>query len=254
MSIIDQYNSQGVMFPPDTIDLNLIDRVRQLSKQFKNQSKFNPHLSFSNDDSNTFLMLIKHPVIIDYVKQIIGDDIVMWNCHLYSKQSQQTNQVLWHQDSYYFPLYPRISLTVWVALDDVDHDNGGMYYIPIKTNTNLVHQSNSDKLSFKYYIDECTIDSSNQILNQRKRGQFSIHDFYTVHRSVINTADQPRSAMIIRYAPSYVHYNEIEHQQRLYDEFEQYNDGTMNKNQCIINTGSVIVSGENLNARNKLWK
>ena len=254
MNIVEQFNSNGVLFPTDTVDLELVDQIKQLSHQFKNNSKFNPHLSFANDDSNPFLKLVKDDTILQYVRQILGDDLVMWNCHLYSKPSQQTTQVMWHQDSYYFPLYPKVCLTVWVALDTVNHDNGAMYYIPNKLNADLDHRSDNDKLSFKYYIDETSIDSSEQIINQRNCGQFSIHDFYTVHRSTSNTSNDYRSAMIIRYAPSYVHYDEIEHQQRLYDEFDKCNDGTMNKNQCIINTGSVIVSGRNLNEQNKLWK
>lgn len=254
MDTVDQFNHTGVIFPEDTINPDIIDKIKNISTQFKNGSKFNPHLIFKNNDSNLILQIAKDEAILKYVRQIMGDDLLMWNCHLYTKQPQTVNQVEWHQDSYYFPLYPKRSLTVWVALDNVDHDNGAMYYIPEKLEADLFHHANSDKLSFKYYIDESRIDISKQILNQRRSGQFSIHDFYTVHRSNINASDSPRSALIIRYAPAYVHYDEVEHQQRLYRDFDQYNDGTMNRNSCIINTGGVVVSGTNLNEENKLWK
>jgi len=225
-----------------------------LTFNLKNGSKFNPHLVLPKNDDNLILKVIKNEIIVGYVQQLLGNDLTMWNCHLYTKQPESVNQVEWHQDSYYFPLYPKKSVTVWIALDNVDHNNGAMYYIPEKLNADVAHVADSSKLSFKYYIDSLSIDSRNQVLNKRSQGQFSIHDFYTVHRSNVNQSCLPRSALIIRYMPSDVHYDHDEHQARLYKEFDQYNDGTMDKNVCVLNTGGIIVSGKNLNEKNLLWK
>ena len=34
------------------------------------------------------------------------------------------------QDAYYWPLTPSKCVTVWVAIDDIDEDNGPMQFVP----------------------------------------------------------------------------------------------------------------------------
>ena len=38
--------------------------------------------------------------------------------------------VPWHQDARYWPLEPRATVTVWLAVFDTDHENGCMRIIP----------------------------------------------------------------------------------------------------------------------------
>lgn len=50
--------------------------------------------------------LIHTPLILDYVQDIVGPDIVCWGTHLFAKQPHDVMQVPLHQDAIYWPLTP----------------------------------------------------------------------------------------------------------------------------------------------------
>ncbi len=70
------------------------------------------------------------PSLLDVVEQIIGPDIVLWASAIFCKPAATGLEVPWHQDGQYWPIRPRATVTVWMALDDVGVDNGCMRVIP----------------------------------------------------------------------------------------------------------------------------
>ena len=64
------------------------------------------------------------------VTDIIGREAVLWGSHLFAKLPGDPKEVPFHQDGIYWPLTPSKSVTVWLAIDDVDADNDAMQFVP----------------------------------------------------------------------------------------------------------------------------
>jgi chlorinating enzyme len=71
-----------------------------------------------------------HPAILDYVEDLIGPNIVAWGTQYFCKLPGDGKPVSWHQDASYWPLTPAHTVTLWLAVDDSDLENGCMQAIP----------------------------------------------------------------------------------------------------------------------------
>ena len=76
--------------------------------------------------------LCTHPSVLDVVEDLLGPNIVCFRVHYFAKGAADVDEksVTWHQDAYYWPLTPSKCVTVWVAIDDIDQDNGPMQFVP----------------------------------------------------------------------------------------------------------------------------
>lgn len=52
------------------------------------------------------------------------------NMQLFEKHPKISKPTRAHQDNAYFKMTPSTPLTVWIALDDIDEENGCIYYAP----------------------------------------------------------------------------------------------------------------------------
>src|SRR3954454_4533897 len=73
--------------------------------------------------------LLTHPRIVAIVRDLLGEDVVAWGSHYFCKMPRDGKTVPWHQDARYWPLRPSKAVTVWLAIDDADRDNGRMRVI-----------------------------------------------------------------------------------------------------------------------------
>jgi ectoine hydroxylase-related dioxygenase (phytanoyl-CoA dioxygenase family) len=69
------------------------------------------------------------PRIVDVLEALIGPDVLALQTVLFLKGPGKEGQGF-HQDSYYIPTYPDSVCGAWVAIDDVDEENGCMYFTP----------------------------------------------------------------------------------------------------------------------------
>ena len=87
-----------------------------------------------------------HPEILDMVEQIIGPDIIMWGSQVFSKPASDGLAIPWHQDGQYWPVRPLRTVTVWIAIDRADVDNGCMRVVPGTHRQGLMaHESSDDE-------------------------------------------------------------------------------------------------------------
>ena len=70
-----------------------------------------------------------HPRVLDVLEAIIGPDVLAMQSMLFLKGPGKPGQGF-HQDSYYIPTYPDSLCGAWLAIDDVDEENGCMYFTP----------------------------------------------------------------------------------------------------------------------------
>ena len=53
-----------------------------------------------------FLKFAMYPEIINEVKQLIGEDIILWGSSLFCKKEKNGKETPWHQDGEYWPIKP----------------------------------------------------------------------------------------------------------------------------------------------------
>jgi hypothetical protein len=84
-------------------------------------------------ESSRFLFdICMNETILDYVEDLLSP-FYLWASNFFIKEPHSKSTVGWHQDAYYWPLEPHESLTVWIAMDDVDEENAAMQVIPART-------------------------------------------------------------------------------------------------------------------------
>jgi non-heme Fe2+,alpha-ketoglutarate-dependent halogenase len=74
--------------------------------------------------------LATDPRITAPVADLLGDAFACWSTHYFCKLPGCEKQVSWHQDAPYWPFSAARTVTVWLAIDDVDVGNGAMHVIP----------------------------------------------------------------------------------------------------------------------------
>lgn len=96
-----------------------------------------------------------------------------------------------HQDNYYFNLMPPNVLTIWVALDSVDVQNGCLRYLPGSHTGGSRPHNRSSVLGFSQGIsDYGDADFSNEVPVLLQPGDASIHHGWTVHRADANQSTE----------------------------------------------------------------
>ena len=147
-----------------------------------------------------------NPVILDYVEDILGPDFYLWGSNFFIKPPRSSSTVGWHQDTYYWPLEPKISATVWIAFEDVDEANAAMRVIPGSHKAGLIKHSRSSDTDSVLTL-ECErgqFREDSAVSLNLKAGQVSIHDDKIVHGSPANHSDRRRAGLTVRYSSTIV--------------------------------------------------
>ena len=147
-----------------------------------------------------------NPVILDFVEDILGPDFYLWGSNFFIKPPRSSSTVGWHQDTYYWPLEPKISATVWIAFEDVDEQNAAMQVIPGSHVAGLLKHSRSSDTDSVLTL-ECErgqFREDSAVSLNLKAGQVSIHDDKLVHGSPANHSDRRRAGLTVRYSSTIV--------------------------------------------------
>ena len=156
------------------------------------------------DVARRFFALATDDVLLDLVEPIIGSDIVLWASALFCKPAATGLEVPWHQDGQYWPIRPRATVTVWIAIDDVDRGNGCMRVIPGSHVGGAFEHEVSDRedLVLNNVLNDPRIDLDTARDIELEAGQVSLHHVDIVHGSQPNTSGRRRAGYAIRYMPS----------------------------------------------------
>jgi len=142
-------------------------------------------------------------------------EVRLWHDQLLYKPGQgkaamdRAGNVGWHQDSHYWQCTVFDLITAWVALVDVDLENGCMSVVPGSHRWGLLPESdffNTDLEEMKKKIEAVSGKSFETVPCSLKAGQVSFHHCLTVHGSGPNGTDQPRRSLVIHMQPAHAYY------------------------------------------------
>jgi non-heme Fe2+,alpha-ketoglutarate-dependent halogenase len=150
--------------------------------------------------------IIVHPGILDYVEDLIGPNFVAWGSQYFCKLPGDGKVVSWHQDASYWPLTPAHTVTVWLAIDDADRENGCMQVIP--GTHRLGHLafdlSGADENSVLPQKVQGAENYGDPVCFELKAGEISLHADMLVHGSEPNRSTRRRCGLTVRYAATEV--------------------------------------------------
>ncbi|MEF3308714.1 phytanoyl-CoA dioxygenase family protein [Paenibacillus sp. GYB004] len=140
--------------------------------------------------------------VLDLVEPIIGPNIGLWSSHFISKEPVVGRATPWHEDSAYWK--GRVSsfdkiVTVWLAIDRSNQENGCMRVIPGTHNNGFSEYEKVDSSKNLFRSQIKNIDDSQAVYFELERGECSLHDSRIIHGAKANTSQYRRCGYTMRY-------------------------------------------------------
>jgi hypothetical protein len=202
---VRQFNQRGYLlgleaFAPGDAERNRRDFDRLLGQALT--LGMDPYAFFNYERACACIHdLVTHPAIVDAVGDLLGDDLVCWGTHAFTKLPGDEKQVAWHQDAPYWMLTPMRTVTVWLAIDDVDAGNGAMRVIP---GSHLggpltLRQSRAEERNALWLTADGVEAMGEPVTMAQRAGCFSVHSDLLLHDSPPNPSTRRRCGLAMRY-------------------------------------------------------
>jgi ectoine hydroxylase-related dioxygenase (phytanoyl-CoA dioxygenase family) len=159
-----------------------------------------------------FRQLLYHPFIVTAIAQLTGaSDLMVWHDQLLYKPPGNGGATRWHQDAPLWPIIrPMTPVSAWVALDDVDEENGCMWMVPgshrwgdqmafLRTQVHLKHLDEFPHLRGFTPPADADVTALDPQSRPVKHGEVAFHHCLTWHGSPQNRSTRPRRAIAIHY-------------------------------------------------------
>ena len=216
---IEQFNQHGFISPLPGFAEEEIDKQRQYFDKLLQQLTVAPEkgdsqfggvdkrdsVQYSLNCYHTKLRGIWETIyaepLLRGVRDLLGNDVVAWATHYFCKLPGDGKAVSFHQDASYWDLTPAKTVTVWLALDDTDEENGAMQFLPGSHKVgHIPWKESSEESVLNQQIEDISVFDK-PFSNNLKAGEFSLHSSLLVHGSPKNQSPRRRCGLTIRYAP-----------------------------------------------------
>lgn len=191
--------------------------LQKLESVFDSLVEQNIDLDMPHKTKPELFKYLTHPRVISLVESLIGPDIALWASHFISKPPFTGSKTPWHTDSDYWAnnmenIYDVKICTVWLALDDVDLENGCMGVIP------GTHKSKPEEHKYVNVEGDSIfdteikgVDESKAVWFELKKGECSLHDPKIIHGANANKSNRRRCGYTMRYLTGNMLMKNMEH-------------------------------------------
>jgi phytanoyl-CoA hydroxylase len=141
------------------------------------------------------------PRLQGILRTLMGEEPIAVQSMFYFKPPGARGQDL-HQDNYYLRVAPKTCVAAWVAIDDVDQQNGGMVLVPGSQQLPILCPSPADKTRFfaDQHVD--IPEGLSAVPADMKAGDVLFFNGSVIHGSYPNeSADRFRRSFICHYIP-----------------------------------------------------
>lgn len=207
---IDHYNTQGFIAPLDVYSPSEIQSIRKYFDELLEKVVAEGGNSYSISSAHLkygpVYDILTDRRIVDYVSDLLGQDVIAWGSHFFCKMPHDGKMVAWHQDASYWPLSPSKAATVWLAVDDADVENACMKFIA--GSHHFGHMTYRESDSAEHNVLNQSIDNAEQygqvVYDVLKAGQVSIHSDLLLHGSEANLSPRRRCGLTLRFCAASV--------------------------------------------------
>ena len=220
--IVESYNRDGFVAISSFFVQEKLEEIRLELSRFK--QKILPHLGssevFYEDKTNSktlkqiqrmhehdsFFFDLMNDKPRRLAEVLLGEEVVPKNLQYFNKPPLFGLATPPHQDGYYFMLEPCSALTMWLALDAVDEENGCIRYLRRSHKKGMRLHNRTQTLGFSQGISDFGTedDIANEIVCCAKPGDLLVHQSMTIHRADGNnsTSRNRRALGFIFYGSS----------------------------------------------------
>lgn len=150
-----------------------------------------------------FAALKVHPKFVALAADIFGvepGEIISEGFQFFGKAAYAGSVTPWHQDNGFQHYAPPESLMLWLALDDVDEENGCVVFARGSHALGTVPHVSSGVLGFSQTVSEPPDPRRfPEVSAVMRRGGVSLHHCDMLHRSGANRSPRPRRALAVNY-------------------------------------------------------
>ena len=146
--------------------------------------------------------------VLDVVEDLIGPDILQYQCGVWIKEPESGSYVSWHQDSTYYGMDPLELVSGWLALSPATADSGCMQVLPGSHKVGQLAvdytEVSDENLLASGQATRYPIDESKIVLMDLQPGEMSLHHVALVHSSRPNHGTDRRIGIAGGYLPPHV--------------------------------------------------
>lgn len=165
---------------------------RKLNAPFTKNEKYKDFLNCEN--------------LLSLLSELIQDDVCLFSDQIFLKPPLVGSEKPYHQDNEYFKCTPADKIiTAWIALDDVDVENGCMRYIDGSNHGKIVPHVRHERNKYDLIIPNDYIDSKKESLAEVKKGGVVFHHGNTIHKSGVNKSNRWRRGYATHWVMPTVH-------------------------------------------------
>lgn len=209
--LLEAYERDGYAIVRDAVDAELLGEM-QAHVEWLSSRRFLQgvppdhwhHPIMRNDPF--WVRLISDERLLDLVQPFIGPNIALFSSHYFCKMPHSGRSVAWHQDGSYYPLWPMKTISLWLAADRSDMENGCLQVVK---GSHLVELGEPGGASGAAGMGTHTDVEARQLGElvpiELNPGDASIHHPNTVHCSDANTSSRRRCGLSVRFISTDVH-------------------------------------------------
>tara|TARA_B110000908_G_scaffold238_1_gene310 strand:+ start:3172 stop:3951 length:780 start_codon:yes stop_codon:yes gene_type:complete len=142
-----------------------------------------------HDHDPYFDDLLQNSVIRTMAETALGEAVKGVNVEYFNKPPGIGKATPAHQDGYFFHIKPAKAVTGWLALEDVDHENGCLHYVQGSHKAEGFRpHARSNVLGFSQGMTDfgTDYDKENTVALPGHAGTFLMHDCKTIHWAGMN--------------------------------------------------------------------
>ncbi|WP_135550653.1 phytanoyl-CoA dioxygenase family protein [Paenibacillus cymbidii] len=198
--LIDVYNAH-IHAIRSAEDMPQWARPRRGQQYLGDKERFSVRIFHPHKNDGFSLQMMKLPVIRGALRQIYGQEALGIQTMYFYKDPGSPGQSA-HQDYYYIKNEPNTITATWMALEDVDTENGCMHVIPGSHRLGLLpHGAVRNIQEHEANLHEIEgVDLTREIPVPMKKGDVLIFDGLLIHSSTRNrSADRWRRSFVCHY-------------------------------------------------------
>ena len=144
----------------------------------------------------------------DLAELLLNGEVTPKNMQYFNKPPGVGKPTPVHQDGYYFNIEPTEAITMWLALDEVNEENGCLRYVRGAHKYGVRPHRRTDTLGFSQgLIEYCDEDHQNEVTILASPGDLIAHHCLMIHRADGNASDRHRRALGFIYYSARVQEN-----------------------------------------------
>ncbi len=148
--------------------------------------------------------------VLDLVETFIGPNIGLWSSHFISKEPLVGKATPWHEDSAYWEgRFDRLDgiVTLWLALDRSDKENGCMKVIPETQRNGFSEYEAVDQAENIFHNQIKGVDNNKAVYFELNPNECSFHEGRIIHGAEANKSTRRRAGYTMRYFSQEMKFN-----------------------------------------------